>query len=363
MAPLPRGYPEKLSDIWSLAGCDSSVGPRGYGGDMTNSASALHAGTRAHRRRPARAVAAVASTTAPRIDTVYTPPFDLDFRRVVGIHRRGQTDPTMRWEGNVLWRSVRTPLGAGTIALRQEGGAIRASAWGEGAAWLIDQLPALCGAHDDPSGFDPSLHPLITESARRNPGMRLGRSDLLADALMSSILEQKVTALQAFHAWRDLIYWHGERAPGPRRLWVAPALERWRRIPSWDWHRAGVEPPQSRAAVTAAASDLGERLATAATGAERERLLTTVRGIGVWTAAEVRIRAYGDPDAVSFGDFHLAHEVGFALTGERVDDDGMRALLEPWAGHRQRVIRLIFASGVVEPRRAPRLHPEDHRAR
>ncbi len=269
----------------------------------------------------------------------------------------------MRWENDVLWRAVRTPEGVGTIALRQEQGAIRASAWGEGAAWLIDQVPALCGAHDDDAGFDTSRHPLIADAARHNPGLRIGRSDLLADALISAILEQKVTAIQAFHAWRDLIYWHGERAPGPRRLWVAPALATWRTIPSWDWHRAGVEPPQSRAAVTAAASGLQERLFAAADGAERERLLTTVRGIGAWTAAEVRIRTFGDPDAVSFGDFHLAHEVGYALTGSRVDDDGMRELLEPWAGQRQRVIRLIFASGVIEPRRAPRLHPEDHRDR
>jgi hypothetical protein len=63
------------------------------------------------------------------------------------------------------------------------------------------------------------------------------------------------------------------------------------------------------------------------------------------------------------GDFHLAHEVGFALAGSRTDDDGMLRLLAAWPGHRQRVIRLIGASGVREPRRAPRLHPEDHRDR
>lgn len=314
-------------------------------------------------RRHRRPASLVPLPTAPRIDSVYYPPFPLDFRRVVGIHRRGFTDPTMRWEHDVLWRAVRTPEGIGTIAMRQEHGTIRASAWGSGAAWMINQLPALCGADDDDAGFDASLHPLIGDTARRNPGLRMGRSDVLTDALISAILEQKVTALQAFHAWRDLIYWHGERAPGPRRLWVAPALDTWRTIPSWDWHRAGVEPPQSRAAVTAAASGIADRLHAAVDGQERERLLTSVRGIGVWTAAEVRIRTFGDADAVSFGDFHLAHEVGYALTGQRVDDDGMRELLEPWAGHRQRVIRLIFASGVVEPRRAPRLHPEDHRER
>jgi hypothetical protein len=69
----------------------------------------------------------------------------------------------------------------------------------------------------------------------------------------------------------------------------------------------------------------------------------------------MRIRAFGDPDAVSVGDYHLCHQVGYALTGHRVDDDGMLELLEPWRGHRQRVIRLIGLSGLLEPRRGPRL--------
>lgn len=284
-------------------------------------------------------------------------------RHVVGIHRRGGTDPTMRWENGVCWRAVRTPLGPGTIAIRQESAGIRATAWGEGAEWLIAQLPALCGAHDDAHDFDHSRHPLIADAYRRNPGLRIGRSDTVTDALMSAILEQKVTAIQAFAAWRALVHWHGERAPGPRKLWIAPHIDTWHTIPSWDWHRAGVEPPQSRAAVTAAAggSALEAKLHATESGSERERLLTTVRGIGVWTAAEVRIRSFGDPDAVSFGDYHLAHQVGYALTGTRTDDAGMRELLEPWAGQRQRVIRLIYASGASEPRKAPRLHPQDHR--
>lgn len=306
---------------------------------------------------------APAQSPIARVDTVYRPEFEVDLKRTVGIHRRGVTDPTMRWEGNTCWRAVRTPEGTGTIALRQEAGGVRATAWGSGSEWLISQLPALCGALDDADGFDSSLHPLIADAHKRNPALRIGRSDIVVDALMSAILEQKVTAVQAFHAWRDLVHWHGDRAPGPRKLWVAPSLDQWRMISSWDWHRAGVEPPQSRAAVTAAGGGerFAQRLREATSGAERERLLTNVRGIGVWTAAEVRIRTFGDADAVSFGDFHLAHEVGFALTGSRVDDDGMRELLQPWAGHRQRVIRLIMASGVGEPRKGPRLHPQDHR--
>jgi 3-methyladenine DNA glycosylase/8-oxoguanine DNA glycosylase len=86
------------------------------------------------------------------------------------------------------------------------------------------------------------------------------------------------------------------------------------------------------------------------------RRLRAVRGVGIWTAAEVRQRALGDADAVSYGDTHLARFIGYALTGSGVDDDAMHELLAPWAGHRHRVVRLLqlgVAHGVV--RTAPRI--------
>ena len=66
----------------------------------------------------------------------------------------------------------------------------------------------------------------------------------------------------------------------------------------------------------------------------------------MWTSAEVRFRALGDADAVSFGDYHIAANVGYALTGEPVDDEGLAALLEPYAGHRHRVQRLVELAGL-----------------
>jgi 3-methyladenine DNA glycosylase/8-oxoguanine DNA glycosylase len=298
----------------------------------------------------------------------YRPGHPLDLRRTVLYQRRGGGDPTMTTASAVIWRASTTPLGIATLALRQStGGVVRAAAWGPGAEWALDQLPALCGANDDATGFDASRHPLIADAHHRNPDLRIGRTDLVFDALVSSIFEQKVTGMQAFGAWRRIVTWHGERAPGPtpRPMFAPPTIEGWRRIPSWAWHRAGLEPPQSRTIVAAARA--GESIVRAATAAvsgdERDRVFTSLRGVGLWTSAEARIRAFGDPDAVSVFDYHLAHEVGYALTGHRVDDEGMLELLAPWAGQRQRVIRLIGASGVREPRRGARLHPEDHRER
>ncbi|OZD33372.1 3-methyladenine DNA glycosylase [Rhodococcus sp. 06-1477-1B] len=307
------------------------------------------------------------------LEAEYRPAEPTDVGRAVLAQRHGRNDPTFTASlplsaGGIVWRASRTPLGVATLALRQSaGGTIRAAAWGPGAEWALDQVPALCGRDDDPDGFDASRHPAVAEWHRRHPDLRIGRTDLVFDALVSAIMEQKVTSMQAFSAWRSIVTWYGERAPGPtpRPLFAPPDVDGWRHVPSWAWHRAGLEPPQSRTIVETARRGASiVRAATVATDGEaRDRVFISLRGVGIWTSAETRIRAFGDPDAVSVGDYHLAHQVGFALTGNRTDDDGMLELLEPFAGHRQRVIRLIYAGSALEPRRGPRLHPEDHRDR
>ena len=302
------------------------------------------------------------------LETEYRPRHPFDLRRTVLFQRHGANDPTMVLAGTVIWRASRTPIGIATLALRETSpGTIRAAAWGPGASWALAQVPGLCGEHDTTDGFDPSPHPLVADVHHRHPGLRLGRTDLVFEALASAIFEQKVTGMQAFAAWRRIVTWYGERAPGPTPvpMFAPPSTDGWRRIPSWAWHRAGLEPPQSQTVVRAARrGDALERaIADAADGEAVDRILISQPGIGPWTSAETRIRALGDSDAVSVGDYHLAHHVGYALTGSRTDDDGMLQLLSAWPGHRQRVIRLLAAGGVREPRRAPRLHPEDHRDR
>ncbi len=294
-------------------------------------------------------------------ETEYRPAAPIDAARAIRHQQRGAHDPGQLTHDGVIWRATRTPEGVATLAIRVERGRIRGAAWGPGADWALAQLPALCGGRDDPGAFDTACHPLIAAAHHRFPGLRIGRTDLVFDALASSIFEQKVTGLQAFGAWRMILTWCGERAPGPtpRPMFAPPA--HWHRIPSWTWHRAGLEPPQSRTLTAAATRRASiERAADAATA---DAVLTSLRGVGAWTSAETRIRAFGDPDAVSVGDYHLAHQVGYALVGSRVDDDGMLELLAPWAGQRQRVIRLLGLAGAREPRRGARLAPEDHRGR
>jgi 3-methyladenine DNA glycosylase/8-oxoguanine DNA glycosylase len=279
--------------------------------------------------------------------------------------RRGGGDPTLRLDVDGWhWRASRTPEGPATLAVRAQAqdGEVHARAWGPGTQWALDQLPALLGDGDDWTGFDPR-HPVLVEARRRHPHLRLGRTGLVFESLVPSIIEQKVTGQEAFAGFRALVRRHGTPAPGPGaalRLMVQPDPATLRAIPSWEWLRLHIDPARSRAVVTAAGrADAIERTASLS-GEEAERRMRSLPGIGVWTAAEVRQRALGDPDAVSYGDYHVAKDVGWALTGTPFDDAELARYLQPWAGHRGRVPFLVAAAGLHRPRRGPRMAPREH---
>jgi len=200
--------------------------------------------------------------------------------------------------------------------------------------------------------------------SRRYPGLRLGRSGRVLEALVPAVLEQKVVGAEAWRAWRLLLLRFGDPAPGPAPagMRVFPAARTWLRIPSWEWHRAGVEAVRAR--TVAGAARVAGRLEEIVTmlPAAADRRLRALPGIGPWTSAEVRQRACGDPDAVSVGDYHLPAAVGWALAGRKVDDAGMLELLAPYAGHRYRATRLVELSGVRPPRHGPRMSVRDYRS-
>lgn len=301
-------------------------------------------------------------------------PFLVDVRVTLSVQGRGRSDPTFRIdEAGAVWRTSLTPDGPATIrvtapfaaASAPAGPLVLAQAWGPGADWLLDALPGALGLHDDISGFDPSGHPVLRQVARRHPGLRLGRSGRLMEALVPAVLEQKVLTIEAHRAWRILLAKFGGQPPGPapRGMRVFPDPKTWRRIPSWDWHRAGVEGVRAQTIIRACTvADSLERL-LAKTHEEADRLLRTIPGIGPWTSAETRQRAAGDPDAVSVGDAHLPDMVGWALAGRSAtNDEEMLELLGPYAGHRHRVTRLVKLSGLGgPPRRAPKLPVRDYR--
>lgn len=282
----------------------------------------------------------------------------------------------MRLGSGTAWLAFSTPAGGATLALTEQpapapGARVLVRAWGPGAEAALTGVPALLGEYDDWSAFDApaftaTLPPAVAETRRRTPGLRLPSTGRMLDSIVPVVLEQKVTALEACYAWRYLVTTYGTDAPGPAPagLKIPPTAAQWRRVPSWDWHRAGVDSHRSGTILRACTAVSGlERLAAVPVGEDLTRRLCSVPGIGPWSAAEIIQRTHGAPDSVSVGDFHLAAFVGAALTGRRTDDAGMLALLQPWLGHRQRVVRLLVASGFRKQAFGPRLAPEDHRWR
>lgn len=289
----------------------------------------------------------------------------VDVAGTLGPLVRGSGDPAHHVDPDgTFWWACGTPDGPGTLALRHVSDGVRATAWGPGAGWLLDGVPQLLGANDDWSGLDCSAHPLLHRTRLRRHGVRLPRTRLVLDSLVPAVLEQRVTGREARRAWRGLLRRFGIPAPGPRGdLRVPPGPAALLGVPTWEWHRLGVDLARQRAirAVATVAPRLEE--CAAMSHADALARLRSVPGIGAWTAAETAQRALGDPDAVSVGDYHMPHLVVHALTGRpRGDDAEMLRLLEPWSGQRQRVVRLIELSGVHEPRFGPRYAPVDIRA-
>ena len=303
--------------------------------------------------------------TPSRNTRLWTPGWPVPVDQVLTQHRRGGYDPTYKidFQGR-HWRGIRTPEGTATLMIdaRPRDGAIYTAAWGEGSDWALESVPALLGAEDDPGGFEPR-HQILADAWRHNRDWRLGRSGLVMEALVPSIIEQKVTGQEAFAGFRNLVHRWGTRAPGPAHdldVWVQPDPETLRSIPSWEWLKLHIDPSRSKAIVMAARVAHAVERTAGVPASEADRALRSLPGIGEWTSAEVRQRAFGDADAVSFGDYHVAKDIGWALTGTAFDDDELRDFLEPYRPHRGRVQAMCALAGLHRPRLGPRMAPRTH---
>jgi hypothetical protein len=259
--------------------------------------------------------------------------------------------PSLRVTPEGVWRATRTPDGPATTLLRVRAGEVVARAWGPGAEHALAQVPSL--VVDDAAGFVPR-HRVVIDAHRRFEGMRIPRTGAVMEALLPAIVEQKVIGRQARESWRRLVWRYSSPAPGPlgRRLWLPPDPAVLGRVPAYALHPLNIE--AKRADTLRLACVYAHELEA------QPAALTSLPGIGAWTYAQVALVALGDADAVPVGDFHLKNLVCWNLAGRpRGTDDEMLDLLEPYRGHRGRVIRLLALGGDRPPKYGPRLALHD----
>lgn len=285
--------------------------------------------------------------------TVHSP-LPIDLPASLSAVRAGRGDPAVLLLAGEAAIATRTAEGPATLHLRGRGVTIEGEAWGPGAALLLEAAPGWCGALDDLTGFDPA-HRIVSELARRRPGLRVVRTGAVTEALVRTVVGQKVTGREAAASYLSMARALGEPAPGPFPLLVPPDPEVLAGLASHRFHPWGIE--RKRAETIIRVARRAGRLEAAASMARSEAhaRLTAIPGVGPWTAAVVAGHALGDPDAVPVGDYNIPSLVAWSLAGEpRADDRRMLELLAPYAGHRGRVIRLLKSAGIKPPRFGPR---------
>ena len=287
-------------------------------------------------------------------------PVGVDAKGAVLGLRHGGGDPSFRRTADGVIKATALQSGAVSVRVRFAGAVARVEAWGEGAPEALELAPGWLGLCDSADGFDPSRHETVLRLHRRSPGLRFGRFPMLFEYLVPTVLGQRVSVDEAKRSYRQLVRKAGQRAPGPFDLLMPPSPQFLGALGSGGYHEAGVE---------RARADIIQRLARQADRLERlvdyepraaYTALRAVRGVGPWTIAMAAQSVFADADAVPIGDYKLPHLVTWNLAGEpRGDDDRMLALLEPFAGHRARVLRLLKGGGARPPRYGPKLAPRD----
>lgn len=266
----------------------------------------------------------------------------------------GASDPSFRMAGDALALCFRTPEGPVTVEAGHRAAELDVRLWGPGSQWVAPGIPGLLGLTDDPGAFRP-LHPVVRRLWQRFPGTHLPVRPRIFDRVVQVVVLQLVKSSEGHRAWKRIVWEFGEPAPGPQGLTLPPTPETLAGLSDAAFVAHGVPHKQARTLlrVAVAAADLE---AAAREGHGRlAGILRGIRGIGPWTVGYVCGTALGHADALLPGDYNLPRAVCAILAGERKGDDRrMMELLEPFRGHRFRVVKLIWQSGARSRRTGPR---------
>jgi len=295
----------------------------------------------------------------------------MDAVPLVDRPRRGAISVCTR--PGLVRRAEPGPNGPLILEAAQRGDQIDVSVWGpaqtprEARERALDAARAWIGWYDDVPDLVALTAglPALQRAARRIGPVRLSRLPRVGEAVGRAVLAQLVQGIEAHRSIAQLAAARGE--PASSDLWSWPTPTALGHTPAYALRRCGIS-LRSSAALHASALDDPRLERVRDDYRALDRRLRAIAGIGVWTSAETRL-ALGDPDAVSVGDYNLPGMVCHALAdvgpGD-CTDELMLQLLEPYRGHRGRVIQLVVraARHRLLPRarrRAPRAAISAHR--
>jgi 3-methyladenine DNA glycosylase/8-oxoguanine DNA glycosylase len=273
--------------------------------------------------------------------------FPIHFARTFSMQQLGPYDPTASLSDDCFRKAFYYRGKLAAVEICRDGDALSVCAFAEDAQELLDETVA--GLTQDDRYFDFAtedrgimrLHSLI-------PGMRLLRFPWLYDLTCSAILQQRIRTVDAMRDWRRITNrWGGHGLFGLRAF---PPAEVLAAVPRFELERMGVDAKRASALLRFSKELRFVRFKSEMDFATLRQQLLRVPGIGGWTTETVLGYGAGDTDATIPADLHLPRVVCYALAGEfKGTDERMMELLEPFRGHRFRVIRLIYASGLDTP--------------
>ena len=293
----------------------------------------------------------------PTLDTELKVEGPFDLRDTSRVLQMGSNDPTMSLTRGRMVLARYTPAGPVTVEITQcpdsQPVTLQIQSWGAGSQWIRGFLPGLLGLDDDPRTFQPTGR--LRRLHCRHIGMRLTRLPRAGTRVMQVVLMQLVSWRDAFGSWHRLVQRFGAPAPGPHDIRLPPPVSALRGIPRFQMIECGVIPKLARTLQNVAAHE-GQLESAADTSATAfAECLRQIPGIGEWTTQYALGTALGHGDAILTGDYNLPHTVAWYFAGDdRGDDQRLIELLEPFRGHRFRVIRLLWLSGINAPRHGPR---------
>lgn len=257
-----------------------------------------------------------------------------------------------------FWRATYTPDGPATLRIAA---AISPTptyeGFGPGANWLVERAHELLGHIDERVTITPA-HDSVAHAQRQFGHLRLGRSSSPYHELFVAVLGQRVTGIEAIRQWRQLTETFGHDAPGPvAGLMLPPDPDRLKNIPYYELHSFGIEKKRADT-LRAVARNCHMLMSTSLLSLaphDATTQLQTISGIGPWSAAVAGGLAFGDPDALLVGDFHVKNTAAWALRGViRGTDQEMERDMLPYKGQRHRVMRWLELAGWRAPARGPR---------